>query len=168
MNKIFLVCIFVIGCSAQGESAFDLKAYERSLKKYIPWSLTGTAQDLRSDAKHQLQLMLRSFVLLRPEATWDDPQGPTLDAITKGFNELHTYLAQKENEGKRSWVADSIDYIANSYVPEVQKLLDSAQPEGLSPELAALLDKKRALLKEFSKSLVAGQEKFAIDSDRMA
>lgn len=165
MHKIFFVCAFAIWCNRSGAIGFDLKTYERSLKKYIPWSLTGTAQDLRSDAKHQLQMMLRAFVLLRPEASWDGQEAPTVDLITKGFKELHAYLALEGNQVKKPWVVDSLAYIAHTYAPEVQKLLEEARPEGFGPEAAVLLDKKKALFKEFSESLAAGQKEFAIDSN---
>lgn len=168
MKSVFFLCVLGVWCRLLSATEFDLKTYERSLKKYIPWSLTGTARDLRSDAKHQLHLILRAFVLLRPEAPWIDLQEPKVDLITQGFKELHAYLALQGNDRKRPWVVDSIAYIVNTYVPEVQKLLDAAQPEGLSPDLAALLDKKRQLLKEFSESLVVGQQEFMLDSDRKA
>lgn len=168
MNKTFFLCVCILSGCLNGEPAFDLKTYERSLKKYIPWSLTGSAQNLRSDAKHQLQLMLRAFVLLRPEALWAEQPEPTVSLITEGFKGLKRYLAEKGNEQKGPWVVDSIAYIADIYVPEVQNLLDSVNSADLKPELSALLDKKKQLFKEFSQSLVAGRSEFAVDSNRKA
>lgn len=157
INKIRFMCGVVMLTGGYVAAAFDLKVYERGLKKEIPWSLTGSAQDLRSDAKHQLQLILRAFVLLRPDVPWADQQKPTLGQIAEAFKVLNAYIVEQKSEEKKRWVLDSIAYITNTYIPEVQKLLESADPAGLPADLAALLDQKKELLKEFSQSILRGQ-----------
>jgi hypothetical protein len=162
------VCALVVFGGLSAEGKFDLKAYERSLKKNIPWSLTGSAQDLRSDAKHHLQMILRAFVLLRPDAPWEEQVVPTLGLITQGMAGLKAYLAESGNERKRPWVADSIGYILNSYIPEVQSLLASTDATTLSKDLGELLDKKRQLLKEFSERIERERQELVPDANRNA
>ena len=157
-HKPWFLWIALALCDIYAATEFDLKTYERSLKPEIPWSLTGSAKDLRSDAKHQLQLILRTIVLLRPDAPWSAQQPkPTTADIEAGFKALQDYLAQPDNALKRPWVQDSIAYMLNVYVPKVQKLLDAPDVSSLPESLAALVEQKKQLLMEFSKSIQAYQ-----------
>lgn len=140
-----------IACIGLGFAEFDLKQYERSLKAVIPWSLKGSAQDLRSDAKHALQMILRSIVLLRPEVPWFEEQKPDEKFIVNAFNTLKEYLALPGNGVKKQWVSDSLNFITDTYIPQVNHLLEN--PGELMPELKGLLSRKRELIKTFIQTI---------------
>ena len=153
MKNVHLLCISVI-FYAQVKSDFDLKIYERSLKSEIPWSLTGSAQDLRSDAKNDLQLILRNIIFLRPDVPWSQEEKPSIEKIDENFKDLQSYLDREQSAEKQKWVLDSLDYILSTYIPEVQKLLDSSKKEDNNP----LLEQKKELLKQFAQHIAAKKE----------
>lgn len=153
-KMLYLAIIFSRICADQ---TFDLKKYERALKPATPWSLSGSAQDLRSDAKHQLQLILRAFIFLRPDVSWDSQQKPDAKILQEGVEKLKSYLALEGNESKRPWVVDSLSYIVDTYAGQVQQALDEVG-QTLPHEL---IEQRKELLKEFSEILASARADMA-------
>lgn len=137
----FIGVIYILTLMSSEQPSFNLKLIERSQKEDIPWSLTGSAADLRSDVKHEIQNIMNSLTLLWPEAIWDSGENvmPQVSTLQGSFDWLSDYIKHEKRKDKVAMVVESITYILNTYAPQVQKKINTSAAHMVD------MDKKREL-----------------------
>ncbi len=141
MKKLVILVLWAQFLSAN----FDLDKVVREIKKNAPWSLQGSAQNLRSDIKHELQQIMNQFALLWPEATWTQSNMPSEQNMQHALQNL----AQLIRESNRpDWVQQakvSLDYIASGYLNSTEQALLKGTQQKLPSDLQGLLEQKKQL-----------------------
>lgn len=150
---IALTCVVYTGLVLAN---FDLRLVSRELKKDAPWSLDGSAQNLRSDVKHLLQRVMNQFILLFPEATWKKTQIPSVQNIQQSIQQLAQYIEREKRADKVQQVKTSLDYILG-FATQVEQKLAQGGKQVASAGIKSLLGQKKELLGPFKEALQEGR-----------
>ncbi len=138
---VILVCLLTQCISAK----FDLSKIARELKKNAPWSLQGSAQNLRSDIKHQLQQIMNQFTLLWPEATWNESNAPSEQNVRDALQGLVELIRESNRADWAQQAEVSLDYIILNYLNRTEQALIQGGQQKLSSDMQGFLGQKKEL-----------------------